>query len=160
MSRMHARRTRSPDSLTINANTLTCFLLSSLGGPQSAYETDGTDVGLGEDTGMGTPRCEFQTFTRLWTSLWIPAPKARSSRITLFLPSQPLAPEKLQLPGHDTAYETLLEQEDAPTSSESFRFFFFELWRLASIPFTARHAAIQPPGKKTSGHGRIMAHAR
>ena len=56
---------RSRDSLKLIANTLTCFLSSSRRARQSADLTDGTDVGLLEDAGMGTPRFELvQTLSR------------------------------------------------------------------------------------------------
>ena len=58
--------TRSRDSLNLmNANTLTCLLSSYWRTPIAADLTDGgVDVGLGEDAGMGSPRCEFDTISQ------------------------------------------------------------------------------------------------
>ena len=89
------------------------------------------------------PDASSKRFLRLWTSLWTPVPKARSSKIALFLPSQLLGPEKQQLPHtKHTAYRSLFRKAEAPAFSD-----FCVFNSRGSHPSLSHtlHAAIQPP---------------
>ena len=81
--------TRSRDSLMLNDNRLTCFLRAGV--PRLADLMDGMTWGSERAHAWPAPYASSKRSPRLSASLQIPVSKACSYRITIFLPSLPLA---------------------------------------------------------------------